>query len=164
MVQRLLQIKAHLILCFRAEERVKMEKVNGKTEIIPIGFQPICSKELPYELTASFLLTPDKPGYPQPIKLQEQHRLLFPLDKPINEESGRKVAEWAAGGTAPVQPATISAEQNKLLRTLLTTNKIDPAAFKSHFGIESSLELRADQMESAKQWIDEIVQNNPSSA
>lgn len=104
MVQRLLQCKATLILCFRAEEKMKMEKVvdektgKEKTAIIPIGFQPICSKEIPYEMTVSFLLTPDKPGFPQPIKLQEQHKPLFPLNKPINEESGKLVAAWAAGG------------------------------------------------------------------
>lgn len=99
MIQRLLQVRANLILCFRAEEKVKMEKdANNKTVIVPIGWQPICSKEVPYEMTVSFLLTPDKPGYPHPLKLQEQHKLLFPLDRPINEESGRKVTEWADGG------------------------------------------------------------------
>lgn len=106
MVQTLLQINANLILCFRAEEKIKMEKdASNKTVIVPAGWQPICSKELPFELTVSFLLTPDKPGYPQPLKLQEQHKALFPLDKPINEESGKRVAEWAAGGAikAPEQ-------------------------------------------------------------
>lgn len=102
MIQRLLQVKATLILCFRAEEKVKMEKDNNKTVIVPIGWQPICEKNLPYELTVSFLLTPDKPGMPQPLKLQEQHKSLFPLNKPINEESGKMVAEWARGGAVPV--------------------------------------------------------------
>ncbi len=102
MIQRLLQVRTNLILSFRAEEKIKMEKdSNGKMQIIPLGFQPICSKELPYELTVSFLLTPDKPGIPQPIKLQEQHRKLFPLDKQINEESGKMISEWAAGGKKP---------------------------------------------------------------
>lgn len=98
MIQRLLQIRANLILCFRAEEKIAMEKnEKGKTVIVAKGFQPICSKEMPYELTVSFLLTPDRPGIPQPIKLQEQHKILFPLDRQINEESGRKVSEWARG-------------------------------------------------------------------
>jgi len=102
MVQRLLQVKAHLIMCFRSEEKVKMEKdANNKTVIVPIGWQPICSKELPYEMTASFLLTPDAPGMPKPLKLQEQHKALFPLNKPINEESGKLVAAWAAGCALP---------------------------------------------------------------
>ncbi len=97
MIQRFLQIRANLILCFRAEEKIEMKKIDGKMQIVPRGFQPICSKELPYELTVSFLLTPDKPGIPQPIKLQEQHKPLFPLDKQINEDSGKKISEWARG-------------------------------------------------------------------
>ena len=106
MVQRLLQIRAHLILCFRAEEKVDMVRGDdGKMKIVPKvsrtgldGWQPITEKSLPYELTASFLLTADAPGVPKPIKLQEQHRAFFPLDKPIDEEAGRKLAAWAAGG------------------------------------------------------------------
>lgn len=105
MVQRLLQVRAHLILCFRAEEKVEMVKENGKLVIQPKvsltginGWMPVCEKNLPFELTASFLLTADAPGMPKPIKLEAQHRPMFPLDKPIDEESGRKVAAWSKGG------------------------------------------------------------------
>ena len=105
MVQRLLQVRAHLILCFRAEEKIDMVKEDGKTKIVPKegpggfkGWLPICEKNLPYELTASFLLMAEKPGIPVPMKLQEQHRPLFPLDRPITEESGKRIAEWASGG------------------------------------------------------------------
>jgi len=101
MVQKLLQVRANLIFCFRAEEKIAIEKDpnTGKTIIVPKGWQPICSKEMPYEMTVSFLLTPDRPGFPQPIKLQEQHKVLFPLNKQINEESGKYISEWATGGT-----------------------------------------------------------------
>jgi hypothetical protein len=106
MMGRLLQVRAHLILCFRAEQKIEIRKNSeGKTEIVPkttlAGFTdwiPIAEKSLPYELTASFMLMPDKPGYPVPIKLQEQHRPLFPLDKPITRDSGAKLAAWAKGG------------------------------------------------------------------
>lgn len=109
MVARLLQVRAHLILCFRAEEKIEMVRGDdGKMKIVPKqgpagfkGWLPICEKNLPYELTASFLLTADAPGVPKPIKLQEQHRALFPLDEPITEASGQRIAEWARGGTAP---------------------------------------------------------------
>jgi hypothetical protein len=113
MVQRLLQVRAHLILCFRAEEKVEMVKdpQTNKTVIVPKkattaldGWFAVTEKNLPYELTASFLLTADAPGMPKPIKLQAQHRPMFPLDQPINEESGKKVAAWAAGGAAPPTP------------------------------------------------------------
>jgi AAA domain len=105
MVQRLLQVRAHLILCFRAEEKIEMVREDGKMKIVPKvsltginGWIPVCEKNLPFELTASFLLTADAPGMPKPIKLQQQHKMMFPLDKPIDEESGRKVAAWASGG------------------------------------------------------------------
>ena len=104
MVQRLLQVRAHLILCFRAEEKIEMVREDGRMKIVPKksatgldGWIPICEKNLPFELTASFLLLATEPGIPKPIKLQEQHRALFPLDKPITEESGRRIAEWASG-------------------------------------------------------------------
>lgn len=116
MVQKLLQIRAHLILCFRAEEKVEMIKgEDGKTKIVPKksavgldGWMPVCEKNLPYELTASFLLLPARPGVPNPIKLQEQHRALFPLDKPITEESGKLIAAWATGGKAKESAAAQS--------------------------------------------------------
>lgn len=116
MVQRLLQVRAHLILCFRAEEKVDMVRDSqGKMQIVPKvtktgldGWVPITEKALPFELTASFLLTNDAPGMPKPIKLQEQHRAMFPLGEPISEESGRKITAWASGtGPAPTGIATL---------------------------------------------------------
>jgi hypothetical protein len=110
MVQRLLQVRAHLILCFRAEEKVEMirDEKTGKMVIVPKvsrtgldGWAPVTEKNLPFELTASFLLTADAPGMPKPIKLQSQHRPMFPLDQPIDEESGKKIAIWASGGAMP---------------------------------------------------------------
>ena len=105
MVQRLLQVRAHLILCFRAEEKIEMIRGdNGKMQIVKKqtatgldGWVPVCEKNLPFELTASFLLLATQPGIPHPIKLQQQHRALFPLDKPITEESGKLIAQWASG-------------------------------------------------------------------
>ena len=154
MVQRLLQVNAHLILCFRAEERVKMEKENGKTVIVPIGFQPICSKELPYELTVSFLLTPDKPGYPQPIKLQEQHKAMFPLNEPISEESGRRVAEWAAGGVKPPPLAKITSDQRKEIVAAMGT-EVKGSELLAHFKIGSSADILASQFSEVLAWVAE---------
>jgi hypothetical protein len=112
MVQALLRVKAHIILCLRAEEKVEMVKgANGKTEIRAKksltgldGWIPVCDKNLPFEATVSFLLTADRPGMPHPIKLQEQHKSIFPLDKPISAESGKLLAQWAAGGKAKAVP------------------------------------------------------------
>jgi hypothetical protein len=112
-VQALLQVRAHIILCYRAEEKIEMKRnEQGKIEIVKMqtatglnGWVPISEKNMPYEHSASFLLLADRPGYPNPIKLQEQHKILFPLDKPINEESGRLIAEWAKGGEPKQTPS-----------------------------------------------------------
>lgn len=117
MVSRLLQVRAHLILCFRAEPKIEMVKdpQTGKMQIIAKqsltgldGWIPISEKNLPFELTVSFLMMASNPGVGMPIKLQEQHRALFPKGQQINETSGEKIAEWAAGGVprAPAEPPT----------------------------------------------------------
>jgi hypothetical protein len=154
MVQRLLQVRSNLILCFRAEEKMKMEKdQNNKTVIVPIGWQPICSKELPYELTVSFLLTPDKPGFPQPLKLQEQHKSLFPLDKPICEESGKQVAEWAAGGTNPT--ATVNPIATKLHELLAECCNGDTDQMETLLTEVTAGKLKIDELHTySDKWLD----------
>lgn len=107
-VQHLLQVKAHIIMCFRAEPKIEMKKNDkGKMEIGPKespvgaeGYVPVCEKGLPYEMTVSFLLRATHPGVPIPIKLQEQHRPYFNLKSTITEDSGAHLAEWAAGAPA----------------------------------------------------------------
>lgn len=172
MVQRLLQVRAHLILCFRAEEKIEMVRdQNGKMQIVPKksptgtgGWIPVCEKNLPYELTASFLLTADAPGVPKPIKLQEQHRALFPLDRQITEDAGRRLAEWAKGGEAPRssgagahQPSALvdigeSAANlgiDRLRSWFEALPKADKAAMKPHMERLKALAAEADKMPDA---------------
>lgn len=104
-VSRLLQVRAHLILCFRAEQKVEVVRgEDGKMKIEPkkiaSGFSdwiPICEKNMLYELTASFLLTPDAPGVPKPIKLAGAVRPFVDLKKPLDEKVGEQLAYWAKG-------------------------------------------------------------------
>jgi len=120
-VSRLLQLRSHVILCFRAEEKTEIVKEGGKTVVRAKqsltgldGWLPITEKNLPYELTMSSLLTVDAPGVPRPIKLPEQLRPFVPLDKPIVEETGRQLALWAAG-SADVSPDEVRALTDELL-------------------------------------------------
>jgi hypothetical protein len=132
MVQKLLQVRAHLILCFRAEDKMKMEKdQNGKTQIVPIGWQPICSKEMPYELTVSFMLSPDKPGVGIPIKLQEQHKAMFPAGQLLDESAGRSISEWAKGGISPEQ-STVDELKKKLSGMMVGFSKEEKAELFKH--------------------------------
>lgn len=115
-VSKLLQVKAHIILCFRAEEKIEIAREDGKTVVRAKqtstglnGWVPICEKNLPYEATCSFLLMADHPGIPIPIKLQDQHKPYFPLDRPIDEEAGKLLLQWANGGSpvAPERPQAV---------------------------------------------------------
>lgn len=107
LIQRLLQLRVHLIVCLRAEEKVDIVKdEKGKAQVVPkrtlaghVGWIPVCGKELPYELGLSLVVTPDAPGVAKPIKLPEHLKPLVPLDRPLDERVGRSLAEWAAGGS-----------------------------------------------------------------
>lgn len=173
MVQRLLQVRAHLILCFRAEEKIDMIKEDGKTKIVPKegpggfkGWLPITEKNLPYELTASFLLMAERPGVPVPMKLQEQHRPLFPLNVPITEKSGEQIAAWASGGKsepaqAPVVPEEgveyVTPDQVANLETLCQDNGIQVARLKSAAKVDRLAMIRADGYERALGWINRAI-------
>jgi hypothetical protein len=116
MMNALLQCQASVIFCLRADEKIEILRENGKTVVRPLGWMPICEKRFLYEMTASFTLTPDRPGIPHfdlPHKLQRQHRGMFTDTKPIDEESGLALATWARGGSAapaPTSPATGAAD------------------------------------------------------
>jgi hypothetical protein len=188
MMQRLLQTRAHLILCFRAEAKIDIIKEDGKTKIVPKqslvgidGWIPLTEKTVPFELTVSLLLTPDHPGIPKPIKLQEQHRTLFPLDSPITEDSGRRIAEWAAGGAASRAPGAgssastgqpsvpagdstpgdavyITPDQIAYLETLCLDNKIELARLKIKAGVNALAQIRVQDYDRAKAWIDKAIE------
>jgi len=123
MMNRLVQCRAHLIFCLRAEEKMLVEQVaqlnndgspkmwNGKPSMKTVvtaakdrpvqeRWHPICEKRFMYEMTASFLLLPDKPGVGIPVKLQEQHRPFFPEGQRISEDSGAGLGAWARGAAA----------------------------------------------------------------
>jgi len=110
LMNALLQCRASIIFCLRADEKIEILRENNRTVVRPLGWMPICEKRFMFEMTASFTLTPDKPGIPHfdlPHKLQRQHRGMFTDQKPIDEESGRALAEWARGGSAaPTKTAT----------------------------------------------------------
>lgn len=128
LVGRLTTLRAHLLIALRGEEKVHMEKDPNnpkKTVVVQAAdlppnkrWTPICEKSFPFELTMSFVLEPDRPGFPIPLKLQEQHREYVPLDRPLSIETGRRLAGWAGGtasgpGVAPPASKPAQAEPQK---------------------------------------------------
>lgn len=162
LVSRLLQCRAHIVICMRADEKMRMESVeeegrNGRTfrktvitqakDLPPAErWVPIVEKRLPFELTTSFVLAPSAPGVPIPIKLQEQHRPCVSLDRPLDEAVGRALAAWARGGadtTTATQPETRQPSNRDRLFAAARAEAAKGSAALSRF--RDGLEERADR-------------------
>jgi len=122
MLQTLLRCSATvpIIFTFRADEKT-FHSVDGKlvARKTPV-WEPICGKGMPFEMTVFLMLLAEAPGIPifPPIKLQEQHKSFFPPNKPINEESGKVIAEWAAGDKAKAATQTSTDERKQYLKSI----------------------------------------------
>lgn len=107
MVNSLLQLSVNLIFCFRAKERTKPIKADGKMKIVEMGWMPIAGENLMYEMTVCCLLHPrsngvptwqtDKPGEREMMKLPHQFAGMFANGRQLDEGVGSELATWAAG-------------------------------------------------------------------
>ncbi|GEP06462.1 AAA family ATPase [Methylobacterium oxalidis] len=109
-INGVLQLNANFIFCFRAKDKLKIQ--GGRpTEL---GYMPIAGEEFLFEMTVNALLLPgangvptwqtDMPGERKMLKLPEQFRdLLLKNRRPLDEEIGRNLAQWARGGTIEEQ-------------------------------------------------------------
>lgn len=107
LINTILQFNCNFIFCFRAKEKLKMER--GK-EPTPLGFMAIGGGEWMYEMTAQCLLLPmsrgvptwksEMPGERETIKLPEQFAKMFDGSPQLTEDVGEAMAKWAAGAKA----------------------------------------------------------------
>lgn len=92
-LNHLLSTSMHVIVCLRAREKVKILEVNGKTEVIPVGIQPIAEKNFVFEMLVSLLLE-EQTHYAIPVKVPEPLASLFPAKHLITCEDGQRIREW----------------------------------------------------------------------
>jgi hypothetical protein len=95
----LIRYPALLIVCLRAEPKVKFVKDdNGKTQIVDAGYVPICEKMFMYEMLVGCMMTADNAGVPVHVKrLEPDLEPVFIKDKQIDEGTGERLAQWSAG-------------------------------------------------------------------
>lgn len=128
LINTILQKNTNFVFCFRAKEKVKPVKRNGKSEIENQGWMPIAGEEFIYEQTANMLLLPgsggvptwqsDQPGERAMMKLPDQFRgIIDRSGHALSEEIGRRLAEWARGGPVAAQAPPVSEEMLALVRT-----------------------------------------------
>lgn len=121
--QRIVQLARDVvfILLYQAQEKIRPRK-KGETddkgkpirEPEMLGWQPITTSKLPYDMTVRFLLTPASDGVPlllppnpeekKLIKLPEQFKGWFREGEQISEEMGERLAKWAIGKGPAVPP------------------------------------------------------------
>lgn len=109
MRDRLYMLNIPIILCCAAERKTAMQKITsgpkaGKTEVLDLGFQPVCGGDIPFAMTVSLMLAdPARPGVPYPIKaLLPALKPIISLDKPLDEATGARIAAWARGDKTTV--------------------------------------------------------------
>lgn len=126
LISYLRQVRAYVIFCLRAEEKIKFVKVmdektgREKNAIESAGWTPICEKRFMYDLTLSFTVTPDAPGIPlirngEAVygKMQKQHLSFFPENKQVTELAGQQLRAWARGENTNVAASTPSSQAQR---------------------------------------------------
>lgn len=112
LINYLLQQPVNFLMCFRAKEKLKMLRVEGKTVPTNQGWQPIAGEEYVFEMTLNCLLLPGANGVPtwvpeekgerQMVKLPEQFKAICTPNRALSAAMGKELALWAKGG-APAQ-------------------------------------------------------------
>ncbi|NTG61799.1 AAA family ATPase [Agrobacterium rhizogenes] len=114
LMKNLRQVRAHVIFCFRANEVTKpieVEDAQGrkKMTVQNVGWQPICEKNMLYDLTISFMVTPDNKGVPLMQdgqfygKLNAPYSQFFQPGKQVSMETGARLRAWARGESTNTQ-------------------------------------------------------------
>ena len=117
LISGLLQLNCNFVFCFRAKEKAKPVKKDGKTTIENQGWMPIAGEEFVYEQTVNCLLLPssngiptwrtEEPGEKAMMKLPEQFRHMFGSGQTLDETIGAAMAEWATGVKHEPNPETL---------------------------------------------------------
>jgi hypothetical protein len=99
MMNALLQSSMDIIVCIRAREKVKMDVVNGKTVITPLGLQPIAEKNTLFEMTASVMMH-DQGKRQEVMKCPEALRSIMGRGNDyLTIQDGLAIRQWIDGGT-----------------------------------------------------------------
>ncbi len=125
MIEGIKQLDGNFIFCWRAKEKVKPVRINGKMEVVEMGLMPIAGEEWVYEMAVNCALPARAEGVPSwrtdhvgeklMMKLPIQFKEIFAAEQPLSEDIGRQLAEWARGGSpAPADDLTAAEWDVKL--------------------------------------------------
>jgi hypothetical protein len=118
-IYAMLSLDCPVTLCFRAKEKLKL--VPGK-EPIDLGWQPIAGDRITFETIFTLVLPPHSKGVPDlsASEMRKPFDSMVPVGKPIDEDLGRKLAEWSVG-----RPALSEDEVKDLLLGMEAATSMD---------------------------------------
>ena len=99
-IYKMLELNCHIILCFRAKDKMHIPKKGGEWTVIPMV--PIMSDRIAFET----LFTLTFPAYAHGVPdlaisaMREPFDTMIPPGKPIDEALGARLAAWARGGSS----------------------------------------------------------------
>jgi AAA domain len=162
MINTMLRVGCSIILCFRAKEKLKI--VKGK-DPVDLGWQPIGSERIHFETAFTLTLPPFSVGKPDMAAsmMREPFDTMIKGDVQLNEDLGKKIAEWAKGGVASQSNSNghISEADWKSILKELHDHEINPISLCTHFKVSKGSELLASQVSEVKKWIsDEVDRKN----
>lgn len=151
-----LQCDAHLIFCFRAKEKLKMvQNDKGKNEPTPQGWMPICSGNFQYEMTTLLMLPENAKGVPDlsigSTKLQEAHKSIFAPNKPLCEDMGVQLLEWA-GHTVNKKDENVDVDTDEKQRALKSALESAIEIAEEH-GVEEAANFAKSQHEDVQNYL-----------
>jgi hypothetical protein len=159
------------ILCYRAQDKTKPRKKGEEGDKIQhLGWQPITTSPLVFEMTARFLLGPCADGRPTLTPGEEAEKMMIKnprqfagwvkADQQINRELGAKMAQWAAGDAKPVAPAK-PRDPTAGLTTILAMGEWPDAEARilAKVGRNHRSELTADDAKTLAEAWKQIKQN-----
>ena len=121
----MLELPCHIILCFRAKDKMVIPKGGGEWTVIPM--QPIMSDRIAFETLFTLTLPEYAHGVPDLSisAMREPFDTMIPPGKPIDEALGERLAAWARGGSSdPVQvlaPPVFAHESYPVIASPLAT-------------------------------------------
>ena len=95
------RLKAHLILCFRAQPKTTMK--GGK--VVDLGLQPICGTDLPYKLRFHLLMHEVGDGGYSVLKAYKHERDVFPPSGRIDADAAARLVASLKNEPPPAETA-----------------------------------------------------------
>lgn len=141
LIDRIVRAKTNIVICTRAKPVMQDFKTGQnarptKTRLKNVPWDPAADGDLMFEMTAMFILDPKAPGCPvHRIKCADQFKTLFDPDRPMTEDTGRAMAEWAAGG------GNSAADKAAMDRARIEARK-GTAAFTEYWQSDAGREVR----------------------